>query len=36
MEKEKGPQLMLQPWRSQGADDIRAAYHETYNEKEKT
>ncbi len=32
MEEEKEPQLMLQPWSSQGTDDIRAVYHKTYNE----
>jgi hypothetical protein len=30
MEEKKEPQLMLQPWSSLGADDIRTVYHETY------
>lgn len=29
MEEEKKPQLMLQPWSSQGADDIHTIYYRT-------
>jgi len=30
MEEEKEPQLKLQPWSSQGTDDIRTIYYSTY------